>query len=174
MPRLGDGVPSSNGVAGNQGASSVLTTATVSPGDHQFSGTSAPTQTAAADLGPQIRELQMQENKVGPSQPSDPLEFLTVSYKSLARVDDAGPLQDGAGDSSPIFRNAFEGFVGKRVGNGPGKDMFGDGSQKRRRVSTTDGTLLSAMLLCRNGEPDAFMASYGDWAQHIPALSPSM
>lgn len=174
MPRLGDGVPSSNGVAGNQGASTVLTTATVSPGDHQFSGTSAPTQTAAADLGPQIRELQMQENKVGPSQPSDPLEFLTVSYKSLARVDDAGPLQDGAGDSSPIFRNAFEGFVGKRVGNGPGKDMFGDGSQKRRRVSTTDGTLLSAMLLCRNGEPDAFMASYGDWAQHIPALSPSM
>ncbi|KAF8927184.1 hypothetical protein BGZ47_002297 [Haplosporangium gracile] len=173
-PRLGDGVLPSNGATGNTGASTLLTATSVSPGDHQLSGTSAPTQTATADLGPQIRELQMQVNKVGPSQPMDPLDFLTFSYKSLARVDEAGPLRDGAGESLPIFRNAFEGFVGKRVGNGPGKDMFGDGPQKRRRVGTTDAALLSAMLLSRDGEPDAFMASYGDWAQHIPALSTSL
>ncbi|KAF9119726.1 mediator complex subunit [Mortierella sp. GBA39] len=68
MPRLGD-VPPSNGISGNPGASTLPTTTAVSPSDHQLSGTSAPTQAAAADLGPQIRELQMQENKVGPIWP---------------------------------------------------------------------------------------------------------
>lgn len=169
-PRLGDGVPPLNGVPVNPTAAALLTTSSASPGDQQFPTTQAPTPTAPADLGPQIRELQMQESKVGPSQPMDPLDFLTFSYKSLARADEAVSLQNGSGDSLTIFRNAFEGFVGKRVGNGPGKDIFDNGPQKRRRLCTTDDALLNAMLLSSDGEPDAFMASYGDWAEQIPAV----
>ncbi|KAG0274249.1 mediator complex subunit [Linnemannia gamsii] len=170
-PRLGDGVAPLNGSSVNPAAAVLLTTSSASPADQQFSATqAATTPTAPADLGPQIRELQMQESKVGPSQPMDPLDFLTFSYKSLGRVDETVPLQNGSGDTLTIFRNAFEGFVGKRVGNGPGKDMFDNGPQKRRRLHTTDDALLNAMLLSSDGEPDAFMASYGDWAEQIPAV----
>lgn len=169
-PRLGDGVPPLNGTLANPAAAALLTTSSASPGDQPFPATLAPTPAASADLGPQIRELQIQESKVGPSQPMDPLDFLTFSYKTLTRADEAAPLQNGTGDSLAILRNAFEGFVGKRIGNGLGKDMFDNGPQKRRRLHTSDDALLSAMLLSSDGEPDAFMASYGDWAEQIPAV----
>ncbi|KAG0250708.1 hypothetical protein BGZ95_007119, partial [Linnemannia exigua] len=169
-PRLGDGVSPMNGTTGNPTTTSPLPISTVSTANQQLSSTPMPVQPTAADLGPQIRELQLQEIKISPSQPMEPLDFLTLSYKSLARVNEAGIVEDGMPDPSLVLRSAFEGFVGKRIGNGLGKDMYDEAPQKRRKVDMADADLLNAMLLSSDGQPDAFMASYGDWAHQIPAL----
>ncbi|KAF9103872.1 hypothetical protein BGX29_002819 [Mortierella sp. GBA35] len=171
-PRLGDGVLPPSTVPGTPVSAATLTPNSISAANQPLPGAQIPAPTLPADLGPQIRELQMQENKIGSSQPMDPLDFLTFSYKTLARVDDAASIQDESGtmDSSLILRNAFEGFVGKRVGNGPGKDAYDEGPQKRRKLEMKDDDMMDMMLLSNDGHPDAFMASYGDWAQQIPAL----
>ncbi|KAF9908594.1 hypothetical protein EC991_009739 [Linnemannia zychae] len=169
-PRLGDGVSSSNVASGNPAITGPPPISSVSHTNAQLSTVQAPVQPIAVDLGPQILELQLQENKTGPSQPMEPLDFLTFSYKSLARVNEVGLVQDGTTPSSLVLRNAFEGFVGKRVGNGPGKDMYDEGTQKRRKVNMTDADLLNSMLLSSDSQPDAFMASYGDWAQQIATI----
>ncbi|KAF9914419.1 hypothetical protein FBU30_002565, partial [Linnemannia zychae] len=166
LPRLGEGLISTIEPAGNSVSTAASLQANVPSTNQLFSISQA---TAPTDLGPQIRELQMQDIKVGPSQPMDPLDFLTFSYKSLTRVEDEGIGQVIPIESSLVLRNSIEGFVGKRIGNGPGKDMYDYESQKRRKVELKDDDLVNAMHLTSDGQPDAFMASYGDWAQQIPA-----
>ncbi|KAF9994888.1 hypothetical protein BGZ80_007661, partial [Entomortierella chlamydospora] len=122
-----------------------------------------------AELAPQIKELQQVETKMAPPQPVEPLEFLALTYKTLVGADDAGSFNDEvvARESLFMLHNAFEGFVGKRVGNGPGQDVYDEGPRKRPRPPLKDETLADLLLCNEDGHPDAFMASYIDWAQEI-------
>ncbi|KAG0022501.1 hypothetical protein BGZ81_008525 [Podila clonocystis] len=119
---------------------------------------------------PQIKELHIQETRtVAPSQLLDPLEILTASYKTLVGVNDAGTLRDEgvAREGAFMLHNAFEGFVGKRVGNGPGKDMYEERAPKRQRRELKDDAIADLLLWNDDGQPDAFIASYGDWATKL-------
>lgn len=119
---------------------------------------------------PQVKELHVQETRtVAPSQLLDPLEILTASYKTLVGVNDAGALRDEgvAREGAFMLHNAFEGFVGKRVGNGPGKDMYEERAPKRQRRELKDDAIADLLLWNDDGQPDAYIASYGDWATKL-------
>lgn len=120
----------------------------------------------------QIKELHVQETRtVAPSQLLDPLEILTASYKTLVGMNDVGALRDEgvAREGAFMLHNAFEGFVGKRVGNGPGKDMYEERAPKRQRRELKDDAIADLLLWNDDGQPDAFIASYGDWATKLLA-----
>ncbi|KAF8915470.1 hypothetical protein BGZ58_005470, partial [Dissophora ornata] len=137
----------------------------------------------SAELVPHIKELQqIQEvaaaaaNKtvLGMQQPSvEPLELLTMGYKTLIGVDETGVFGDEVVTRESMFmlHNTFEGFVGKRVGNGPGKDMYDEGPMKKRtRRELKDEAIADELLWNDDGQPDAFIASYVDWAQEIETV----
>ncbi|KAF9945287.1 hypothetical protein BGZ70_003910, partial [Mortierella alpina] len=124
------------------------------------------------EVTPQIKALQqVHENKVQPVQPMDPLEFLTSTYKTLNRMDEHGAVGDEvvAKESMFMLHNTFEGFVGKRIGNGPGKDVYDEGPRKRVKRDLEDEAIAELLLLNEDGRPDALMASYIDWADGIEA-----
>ncbi|KAF9080588.1 hypothetical protein BGX27_005357, partial [Mortierella sp. AM989] len=141
----------------------------------------APSQTSqsvkqpsvAAELAPQIKELQqIQETKVTPVPPVEPLEFLTLTYKTLVGTDESGSFNDEVVTRESLFmlHNAFEGFVGKRVGNGPGKDLYDEGTRKRSKLVLKDEILADMLLRNEDGHPDAYMASYIDWGQEVKTV----
>jgi hypothetical protein len=119
------------------------------------------------DQVPQIKEIQ--DPKAAPPQPSDPLDFVTLSYKTLVRVDDAGNVNDEVvtHESTFMLHNTFEGFVGKRVGNGPSKDMYDEGSRKRSRRELNDNVVVDMLLCNAEGHSDPYMASFVNWAQEV-------
>ncbi|KAG9321559.1 hypothetical protein KVV02_008204 [Mortierella alpina] len=176
-PRWGAGV-----IPGNTNLSPVMSgTSTSQP----LAGLVHPTTTAQQgapqglqtkllpmEVTPQIKALQqVHENKVQPVPQVDPLEFLTSTYKTLNRMDEHGAVGDEvvARESMFMLHNTFEGFVGKRIGNGPGRDVHDEGPRKRVKRDLEDEAIAEHLLLNEDGRPDALMASYIDWADGIEA-----
>lgn len=102
---------------------------------------------------------------------SDPHEFLTLTYKNLVRVADSGNVNDEVvtHESAFMLHNTFEGFVGKRIGNGMGKDVYDEGPLKRSRRELRDDAVMNRLLCNAEGHSDPYMASYVDWAQEVQA-----
>lgn len=176
-PRLGVGlIPSGGTLPTSPGlsmaASSTSTIGNVSINTVQQASQLRHLPVTHTDHMPQIKDLQMQDPKAIPApQPSEPLEFLTQAYKTLSRVDDAGNVNDETvtHESAFMLHNAFEGFVGKRVGNGLGKDMYDESSRKRSRTDLGDDMVIEMLLCNAEGRSNPFMASFMDWGQEIQA-----
>ncbi|KAF9189602.1 hypothetical protein BGZ51_009421 [Haplosporangium sp. Z 767] len=181
VPRLGDGLPINGKVTATGPLMNSVPTAagavnTTGALQQSTQAAQAVPPLVAPEVAPHmthIKELQeLQEAKLAAVQPMDPLEFLTSMYKTMHRVDETGNVSDesAARDSIFILHNAFEGFVGKRIGNGPGKDMYDERPLKRTKREVTDEEVVELSLMNPDGSPDAFLASFQDWAQAIETV----
>ncbi|KAG0248527.1 hypothetical protein BG011_010178 [Mortierella polycephala] len=180
-PRFGDGLPVNGKVTATGPLMNSVSTAagavnSAAALQQSTQATQAVPPIVAPEVAPHmthIKELQeLQEAKMASVQPMDPLEFLTSMYKTVHRVDETGIVSDenAARDSIFILHNAFEGFVGKRIGNGPGKDMYDERPLKRTKREVTDEEVVELSLMNPDGTPDAFLASFQDWAQAIETV----
>ncbi|KAF9168792.1 AT rich interactive domain 5A (MRF1-like) [Actinomortierella ambigua] len=161
--------------------------------------TTATTAPPASDMTPQLKELQfIQQQHHKPVIPHlmEPLEYLASAYTNLTKLDDhhtqqqQQQQQQQAPQDASIARgaqfmlnNVFEGFVGKRVGNGPGKDMYdldprtarkrqrmmdGAGGAKAQRTTSYSDTKVAEELLSKDwGLADASISSFLDWAGEV-------
>jgi len=121
------------------------------------------------EVAPQLKDLQSTQEMKLHVQPVEPLEFLATAYKSLVGLDEIGELQDEgvAQESLFILHNTFEGFVGKRAGNGPGKDVYGENPLVQPNPEQHDVAVADMLLWDIDGQPDVLVASFVDWAQDI-------
>ncbi|KAG0241236.1 AT rich interactive domain 5A (MRF1-like) [Actinomortierella wolfii] len=162
-----------------------VTTATA----NSITAATVATSTAAVEMTPQMKELQFiqqQHHKPVIPQLMEPLEYLASAYTNLTKLDSHLPQDPHiARGAQFMLNNVFEGFVGKRVGNGPGKDIYDLGPRAAKRQRTTGGgtgmqgtttakqssysdTMVAEELLSKDwGLADASISSFLDWAGEV-------